>query len=233
MCDSQRKKVSVNCYTLSETAQVIDLGSPVSESKQQTLIGLHKHLQHQPFKGFVEAVPAYTTLTVYFRPVEVSGLEVRADLLNRISVLAPPSAGDLKAIEIPVCYQNDYAPDLLDVANRSGLTPDEVIAMHLSTDHRVQFLGFAPGLPYLGTLPPALSVPRRASPRMSVPAGSVAIANRQTVIYPFDTPAGWHVIGRTWLQLFQPLLPQPALLQPGDHVRFLPVSTDEFQEHIF
>jgi KipI family sensor histidine kinase inhibitor len=131
------------------------------------------------------------------------------------------SADDRPPIEIPVRYGGDDGPDLEGVAGRLGLASDAVVALHAGTTYRVFMLGFAPGFAYLGTLPAELSLPRRTEPRPSVPAGSVAIAARQTGVYPVATPGGWHLIGRTEVTLWDPSAEPPARLAPGDRVRFV------------
>jgi inhibitor of KinA len=142
---------------------------------------------------------------------------------------AGDEADDRKAIDIPVCYDREFGPDLADVAAATGLAVDEVVRRHTGSDHRVLMIGFAPGFPYLGGLDAALVVPRRGSPRARVEAGSVAVANGQTAIYPFATPGGWNVLGRTPLRLFDPLREPASLLQAGDRVRFVSISAGEFQ----
>lgn len=132
------------------------------------------------------------------------------------------------AIEIPVCYDRAFGPDLDIVASHAGLSGQAVIERHTAATYTVAMLGFAPGFPYLLGLDPTLQVPRRANPRTRVPAGSVAIGGAQTGIYSQELPGGWHLIGRTPLRLFDPLRDQPALLAPGDRVRFRPIGAEEF-----
>lgn len=132
-------------------------------------------------------------------------------------------------VEIPVCYDGEFGPDLADVARHTGLSVEEVIARHSAVEYRVHCLGFAPGFPYLGGLPPELATPRRATPRQGVPAGSVAIGGAQTGIYPQSSPGGWNVIGRTPLRLFDADREPPALLKAGDRVRFRPITRGEFE----
>ena len=134
-----------------------------------------------------------------------------------------------RTVEIPVCYEPAFAPDLEEVARRTGLEPARVAALHAAAPHRVLMIGFAPGHPYIGGLDARLAVPRRASPRLRVEAGSVAIANAQTSIYPFAIPGGWNVIGRTPLALFDPAREPATLLEPGDAVAFKPISRTEFE----
>jgi KipI family sensor histidine kinase inhibitor len=131
-------------------------------------------------------------------------------------------------VQIPVCYEPAFAPDLEEVARRTGLDAARVVALHAAAPYRVLMIGFAPGHPYIGGLDARLAVPRRASPRLRVEAGSVAIANAQTAIYPFAIPGGWNVIGRTPLALFDPARDPASLLEPGDAVAFVPITHAEF-----
>jgi inhibitor of KinA len=133
-------------------------------------------------------------------------------------------------VEIPVCYEPAFAADLEDVARSTGLSCDEVVRRHVASPHRVLMIGFAPGFPYIGGLDERLSVPRRASPRPRLEAGSVAIANGQTAVYPFATPGGWNIIGRTPLRLFDPRREPASLLSAGDPVAFVPIGAREFGE---
>ncbi|MBX6395501.1 MAG: 5-oxoprolinase subunit PxpB, partial [Alicyclobacillaceae bacterium] len=133
-----------------------------------------------------------------------------------------------RLVEIPVCYGGEFGPDLAYVADYHGLTPERVIEIHSSTEYRVYMIGFAPGFPYLGGLSPELATPRKTSPRLTIPAGSVGIAGNQTGVYSVSTPGGWQIIGRTPLVLFRPDLHPPSLLKAGDRVRFYPISREEF-----
>jgi KipI family sensor histidine kinase inhibitor len=128
-----------------------------------------------------------------------------------------------KPFDIPVRYGGADGTDLDNVAKALGLAPRRVIDMHAAQEYEVLLLGFAPGFAYMGLLPPELELPRRATPRTRVPPGSVAIAGRQTAVYPSGTPGGWHIIGRTDIVLWDVARDPPALLQPGGRVRFRPV----------
>jgi len=130
---------------------------------------------------------------------------------------------------VPVCYDPEFGLDLDEVAAKSKLGPAEIVRRHTATEHRVLMVGFAPGQPYIGGLDRRLAVPRRATPRTRVPAGSIAIANAQTVVYPFEIAGGWSVIGRTPLRVFDAQRTPPALLLPGDRVRFAPIARAEYQ----
>ncbi|HEY9448016.1 MAG TPA: 5-oxoprolinase subunit PxpB [Burkholderiales bacterium] len=134
-----------------------------------------------------------------------------------------------RTVELPVCYEGELAPDIQEVAERCGLTVAEVARRHAGSSHRVLMVGFVPGHPYIGGLDPALCVPRRATPRQRVPTGSIAVANTQTVIYPFVTPGGWSIIGRTPRRIFDVHQSPPSLMSPGDRIRFIPITREEFE----
>ncbi len=173
--------------------------------------------------GVVETVPTFRSVLVIYDPAmtTLTALAERAEACVRAARPAPADGGSL--IEVPVVYGGQAGPDLDAVAAACGLTPDEVIDLHSETVYLVYMLGFSPGWPYLGVLPPALRLPRRSTPRTRVPAGSVAIADALTGIYPQETPGGWHLIGRTLLRLFDPARSPACLLRPGDRVRFVPL----------
>jgi len=173
-----------------------------------------------------EPVPGYASLLV---PYDVRRLSF-VDAQRRLEALVgealqgelPPDAADLPVAEILVRYGGEDGPDLADVARTAGLSERRVVELHASTTYRVFLLGFVPGFAYLGTLPEALALPRREAPRPRVPAGSVAIAGRQTAVYPTATPGGWHLIGRTDVRMWDVTAESPSLLRPGQLVRFLP-----------
>ena len=136
--------------------------------------------------------------------------------------------GGARIVEVPVCYGGECGPDLGEVAAKSGIDPHEVIALHSGGSYVVQAIGFAPGFGYLGGLPEKIHTPRRATPRTLVPAGSVGIGGVLTAVYPFATPGGWNIIGRTPLAMFDPQRTEPAILRAGDHVRFRVITGEEF-----
>ena len=182
-----------------------------------------------------DVVPALGGLAIHFDPDEpaVHG-DAFAAALNVVSECLKeglPKPGDvLRTIDVPVCYEPEFALDLAEVAATAKVTVGEAIALHAGSDFRVLMIGFAPGHPYIGGLNGKLSVPRRATPRAIVPAGSVAIANDQTVVYPYAISGGWSIIGRTPLQVFDAERQEPSLFAAGDRVRFKPITRDEFQK---
>jgi KipI family sensor histidine kinase inhibitor len=177
--------------------------------------------------GLGRPVPAHATVLVPFDPLSIER-DAAIELLRDLATAVPAGGGETAEapappVEIPVRYGGSDGPDLDAVVEACGLSAAEVVELHASAEHRVLFLGFAPGFAYLGGLPGPLAMPRRASPRVRVPAGSVGIAGEQTGIYPRDMPGGWQLIGRTDSVLFDPTRDEPALLRPGAAVRFVPV----------
>ncbi len=207
------------CYLLGETAVVLELEPPVTLATQKRIWRLTQRLGEIP--EVVEAIPGMNNITVVLRnphSVALDAIERLQRWWEESEALEP----DSRAIEIPVVYGTAVGPDLGEVARHAGLTEKQVVELHSSADYVVWFLGFQPGFPYLGGLPEQLATPRRAEPRLQVPAGSVGIGGSQTGIYPLATPGGWQLIGHTSLPLFDPARDEPVLLRPGDTVRFIP-----------
>jgi len=183
------------------------------------VMGLLDALQTGRPPGVLDVVPSFDSLAVHSTPA--TGLEILEWIKSVTMTDRPPAGGEW---QIPVCYGGDNGPDLDEVAAHSGLSMAEVITLHCGAVYTVAAVGFSPGFPYLLGLPERLQVKRRHTPRLAVPAGSVAIAGGQAGIYPFTSPGGWQVLGRTNVSLFNPLMPRPALLRTGDRVRFVPVG---------
>ncbi len=207
------------CYLLGETAVVLELEPPVTLATQKRIWRLTQRLADVP--DVVEAIPGMNNITVVLRDPQALALDA-IERLQRWWEESEALEPESRTIEIPVTYGGDAGPDLPLVARHANLSEKQVVELHASIDYVVWFLGFQPGFPYLGGLPQALATPRRAEPRVSVPAGSVGIGGVQTGIYPLQTPGGWNLIGRTDLPLFNPALPEPVLLRPGDTLRFIP-----------
>lgn len=210
-----------------DTALVVEFGHRVERALSDSVLRLSARVRAARIRGVTETVPTYRSLMVHYDPLATDS----ASLIGAIEKLLGKSAGDSAQANlwrIPACYAPAHAPDLDEVAQRTGLSTDEVVKHHAGTEFHVYMVGFAPGFAYMGDLPDALALPRRTDPRVKVPAGSIAIAVGQTAIYPLESPGGWHLIGATPIRLFDPELPRPALLNPGDKVRFDPVSAAEF-----
>lgn len=223
---------------LGDCAVIVEWGGIISEEIHREVHAAARRIEDQPFDGLVECIPSYTTLSVHYDPVKVrkpeqyltAGAYVR-DLLEEF-VRQPVASLEEKStvVDIPVCYGGKYGPDLEDVAALNDLTAAEVIRLHSEGPYLVYALGFAPGFPYIGGMEERISAPRKKTPRLKIPAGSVGIAGNQTGIYPIETPGGWQIIGRTPLSLFQPEKDPPTLLKGGCRIRFRPVTEEEYSE---
>lgn len=212
------------CYLLGERAVVLELDPPVSLSSQQRIWALAKRLQERP--EVIDVVPGMNNITVVLSDPQQTALDA-IEWLQQWWESSEIQAQSSRLIEIPVVYGGVAGPDLDEVARHSGMTAAQVIDCHSAAEYVVYFIGFQPGFPYLGGLDPRLFTPRRADPRLQVPAGSVGIGGAQTGIYPLDTPGGWQLIGRAQIALFTPDQHPPVLLQPGDRVRFVPQQEGE------
>jgi KipI family sensor histidine kinase inhibitor len=177
-----------------------------------------------------DVVPALGGVALHFDPAYAGDvLAAAAQLVEQCMKKGLPDAEDLgRDVEVPVCYDVEFALDLADISQRLKMSAEEIIKRHAAADYRVLMVGFAPGHPYIGGLDPKLALPRRDTPRAIVPAGSVAIANQQTVVYPYTMPGGWSVIGRTSVTSFDAARPRPSLFAAGDRVRFRPISKRDF-----
>jgi inhibitor of KinA len=226
-----------DCAVLICVADNFD-GAP--ENALQQVLAVHGRLVSAKIPGVIELAPAYTTVALFYDPLAAvaAGAPVENILgwLERrirdaISEKADTSAGliHVSEIEIPVCYDSEFAFDLNEVARVADLDRNEVVSLHSSGNYRVHCVGFIGGFPFLGGLPGKLAAPRRETPRKEIPAGSVGIGGKQTGIYTIKSPGGWNIIGRTPLQLFDPKKSRPGLLRVGDRVRFRPISREEFE----
>jgi KipI family sensor histidine kinase inhibitor len=211
---------------------LVVFGDSIDAGIGRTCLAAARLLRKAALPGVTDVVPSFAAVAVHYAPGPEGAGPGCTQLSERIEAeLARgiPSADAMaRDVDIPVCYGGEHGPDLLDVARATSLTPDELIALHTQPGSMVFMLGFAPGHPYIGVHDVRLNLPRRASPRTAVPMGSVAIANRQTVIYPSRLPGGWNVIGATPLRLFDPEREPASLLQPGDKVRFVPIDAETF-----
>ncbi len=204
-----------------EAALLVALGDAIAPDINRRVQALAARLAAAPAAGLGATVPAYCTLLVHYDPAHLDYAGAQALVARALDALdeAPPAPA--RRVEIPVRYGGADGPDLDFVARHAGLTTAEVVERHTSRDYRVFMMGFTPGFAYLGELEARLAVPRLATPRLRVPAGSVGLAERQTGIYPIDSPGGWRLIGRTPLRVFDPAGEPPFLLGPGDLVRFV------------
>jgi len=221
---------------LGDSALLVRLGDGIDTATNRCALALAENLRAAALPGIRDIAPAYASVCVHYDIAALAGAAGAGSLHQRLTEQLGEIAakffeaktagtdteagGESPMLEIPVRYGGEFGPDLGDVAAQAGIDEQAVIERHANGDYRVAMLGFMPGFPYLLGLDESLHTPRRASPRTRVPAGSVAIGGAQTGIYPRELPGGWQLIGRTPLVLFDPTRGQPALLQPGQRVRF-------------
>lgn len=179
--------------------------------------------------GLIETMPTFRSLTLFFDPLRTGRRQLMQSLQPLFAQAGPAGATAGRQWLLPACYEGDAAPDLLATAERVGVSPDEVVALHSGTEFTVYMLGFLPGFPFMGDLPEPLRLPRRTEPRVRVPPGSIAIAGGLSAIYPWESPGGWHLLGRCPVPLFDGRRASPSLLAVGDKVRFQPVPAPEYQ----
>lgn len=206
---------------LGDTALTLTLGDTVDPRTGARVRSVARAIRAAAHPAVRDVVPAYCAVSVFYDPLHVDYADLARDLLALASSDATAEDDCGRLIEIPVVYDG---PDLADVARATGLAEGEVVRRHAEATYRVYLLGFAPGFAYLGEVDEALRLPRRASPRTRVPAGSVAIAGAQTAVYPLTTPGGWHLLGRTDVAMWDVARDPPALLAVGDRVRFVAVD---------
>jgi len=220
---------------LGDRALLVVLGKGIDPEVNDRVHRLAALLRDERLPGVHDLVPAYATVAVHYDPAAWSRGEappheaLKSEILRlwkRARTAAFPAP---RQVEIPVCYGGDFGPDLAEVASLCALTEGEVIARHTAAEYRVYMIGFSPGFAYLGGLDATIAAPRRGTPRLKVPAGSVGIAGMQTGIYPLASPGGWQIIGQTPSRLFLPTQEQPCLLGPGDRLRFVSIDADAFR----
>ena len=210
-----------------DTTVVVEFGDRIDRVLSDRVLRLSASVRAANLPGVVETVPTFRSLMVHYDPLATDN----ASLIAAIENLLDRSRAETKPVKlwrIPACYAMSHAPDLAEVAQRTRLSADEIVGLHCATCFHIYMIGFVPGYPYMGDLPEALVLPRRADPRTRVPPGSIAIAANMTGIYPVQSPGGWHLIGATPIRLFDLRRPRPALLSPGDTVRFEPITVREF-----
>ena len=209
-----------------DAALVVEFGDTIDRDVSARVLALASRVRSLD-AGITEAVPTFRSLLVQYDPLHTSA----ATLENAIRATlddAVPAPIAQRTWLLPACYEPALAPDIEDVVRRTNRSAGEVVRLHSETTFHVYLVGFAPGFAYMGDLPEALALPRRTDPRVRVPAGSVAIAQRLTGVYPHESPGGWHLIAACPVRFFDPAAPAPSLLAPGDAVRFEPVGRAEY-----
>jgi len=213
-----------------DAALVAEFEERIDAAVNAGAIGFAEALRRCAVHGVRDIVPTFRSVAVYFDPLATDVDQLTGQMREVAAGSDESGPAPTARIEVPVCYEPEFGPDLMDVARFAALSSDAVIAAHTGQDYRVFMLGFVPGFAYLGIVDGRIAAPRRAVPRLKVPAGSVGIAGRQTGVYPQSTPGGWNIIGRTPLRMVSFDSPEPALLKAGDTVRFQAIDRGTFDK---
>lgn len=212
-----------------DKALAVELGDSISVNINRKVLSLLAAIENQEIPGIIDLVPSYRSLLVYYDPLCLSLSQLEKRLSGLTLNLDRPVARAPKVLEIPTVYGGEYGPDLPHVADHNGLTIEEVVRIHSTVDYLVYMMGFTPGFPYLGGMSDSIATPRLQTPRTLIPTGSVGIAEEQTGIYPIESPGGWQLIGRTPVQFFDHRKAPPVVVEPGDFIRFVPVTATTYQ----
>ena len=219
----------VRFLTCGDCALTVAFRQEIREDTNRRIRFLAAGIQSAGIRGVQETVPTFCSLTVYYDPLVLPRKKLERLILRLLASHREGGAEQKRIFQIPVCYEGEFAPDMEEVCRLTGLTRQQVIALHSGVDYLIYMLGFLPGFPYLGGMDPRLEVPRLDSPRTRIPPGAVGIGGKQTGIYPLASPGGWRLIGRTPAVLYDPNRENPTLYQAGDYIRFCPITQAEFQ----
>lgn len=222
-------RMHVRFLVSGDTAVVVEFGDRIDRALSDRVLRLSSLVRAANPRGLVETVPTCRSLMVHYDPLAIDSETIIAEIEKLIDQTGGTTQ-QAKLWRIAACYAESHAPDLAEVAERTGMSAEEVIRVHVETCFHVYMIGFSPGFAYMGDLPQSLALPRRVDPRIKVPAGSIAIAAGQTGIYPVESPGGWHLIGATPIRLFDLRSTRPSLLSAGDKVRFDPIGASEFDD---
>ena len=212
-----------------DSSVLIVFGDTISTEINQRITATVKLIKEQRIEGIVDMIPAFASLLINYNPLVISYASLRRRLEKILRMEIRSEATVRRIFEIPVCYGGAYGPDLEQIADHAGLTPEEVIEIHTSRDYLIYMLGFLPGFCYLGGLDERIHTPRLSSPRIRIPAGSVGIGGSQTGIYPMDSPGGWQLMGMTPVKTYDPQRDVPILVQAGEYIRFVRIDEEEYR----
>ena len=217
-------------YLMGDRGLLIEFGDEISPEINEKVRRMALAVQAEIREGIIEVVPTYRSLLIIYNPLLLSVEDLKKRLKRIEEELQQAPLPEPRLTRIPAVYGGIYGPDLEEVARYHQISREKVIQLQCSKPYLIYMIGFTPGYPYMGELPEELATPRLKTPRLVVPKGSVAIAQRQTGIYTMESPGGWRILGRTPAELFDPLKDPPSLLRMGDFVQFYQISEKEFKE---
>ena len=219
---------NIRILTAGDSSLLIEFGKIISPDINRKIAVTVQLIKAQQTPGVVDIIPAFCSLLINYDPRVISYEEIRDRMQIILKIDVKADAARKKIYEIPVCYGGEFGPDLDNIAQHAGLSPEEVIQIHSSRDYLIYMLGFLPGFCYLGGLDERIHTPRLANPRLKISAGSVGIGGSQTGIYPLDSPGGWQLMGMTPVKTYDPQREVPILVEAGNYIRFIPIDKDEF-----
>ncbi len=234
-----QNKLPYSIFSLGDAAITIDFGNMIDQTINHQVISRFHQLRENPFLGIIDIVPAYSSITIHYDIEKIrhlnSGTETAFETVEKLleekmMQSVPERTIEKRLIKIPVCYETEYAPDLLQFLSAKNMSREELVALHTQKTYNVFMIGFLPGFAYMGEVDEKIAMPRKPQPNI-VAAGSVGIAGKQTGIYPLISPGGWHVIGRTPLKLFDANREEPILLKAEDSVQFYSISKVEYENY--
>ena len=211
-----------------ESALIVEFEERIDPGINARAIACAGAIQAARLAGVRDVVPTFRSVAIYFDPLRTDSDALIACLEREAARPPAPVSSARAPVRIPVCYGGELGPDLADVASFARMTEADVVRAHVAATYRVFMLGFVPGFAYLGTVDGRIAMPRRSTPRVRVPPGSVGIAGAQTGVYPAETPGGWRLIGRSPVKPFDPAREDPFLMQAGDAVQFYAIERDEY-----
>jgi inhibitor of KinA len=213
-----------------DRALSVELGEEISVEINTRVRALDYLIEQKAVPGVIETVPSYRALLVYYDPAVLGYDALCAELTTLAEQATTTTMPPAREVELPCCYEGELGPDLEAAAARLALPVDELVRLHAEAEYLVYFIGFTPGLPYMTGAPERLTIPRLDTPRVKLPAGSVAIGGSQCCVYSVESPGGFWLLGRTPVRLYDPAATEPILLRPGDHVRFRRIDRREFDD---
>ena len=214
---------------MGDRALLVELGEGISPLINKKVRELFLAIERHEIEGVMELVPAYRSLLITYDPLKITLPGLKESINHLKETVDLTQIPEPRTLRVPVVYGSKYGPDLQWVARYHKITPEEVIRLHTGSTYQVYMIGFTPGFAYMGELPDTIATPRKETPRTTVPRGSVGIAQRQTGVYPAESPGGWQIIGRTPLRLFDPAKWPPTPVEMGDLVKFFPIKEEEME----
>jgi len=214
-----------------ETGISVEFGDKIDLNINRKVRHLYKRFKAAPYPGILDINPTYCSLFIRYDPWICSLEKLLLIIEEKLKADEATDQDCERIIEVPVCYESKFGLDIRQVADFHGMHTEKVVELHTAPVYQVYMIGFILGFPYLGGLDHRLYTPRKKDPRKSVPAGSVGIADRQTGIYPVESPGGWQIIGITPVKIFDLQRKEPFLLEMGDRMRFISITREEFESY--